>query len=185
MNGARIYKRLFPFDSGRIDLDGSDKDTGLIGFGAPPPWVGTPRAAPPQVPTRATAWRPIITSIGYSTLGDETPHEVRFQFQEKIIEDAQFESGTTITGAMWLQVVFERTGINFVYITGIPVPVSEQTGSPFELKITTKGRQDPTLAVVDWEWARFNLDITEGLLRELQAAPTPVFDVTDRQAVGT
>ena len=182
MNGARIYKRLFPFSAGEVDLDGLTKSTGSIGFGPPPGWVDTPPGPPPQRPTRATAWRPIITSFGYSTLGEETPHVVRLEFAEKIIEPAQYDGGTTILAAVWRQVLFDMPGINFVYLTGIPVPVSEQTGNPFELRISTKGRQDPTLAVLDWEWARFNSDVTEDLFVQLIQTPRPVYDVSERMA---
>ena len=181
MNVARLYKRLFPFGAGIEDLDGLTPDTGAIGFGPPPCQTRPPGGAPPQQITRATGWRPIITSIGYSTLGDETPHRVRFEFVEKIIDDAKYEGATTITGARWREVVFNRPGTNGVYITGVPVPVSEESSNPFELRITTMGRQNPTMAVVDWEWARFNLDITaDEQWRQLQAAsetPTPVYAV--------
>ena len=181
MNVARVYKRLFPFIASEAeDLTGIGKDRGEIGFGTAPKFTGVPGKNVPVNITNATAWRPILSSVSSNTLGEEVPHRVRIEFfEQQVIDEAQFENGTVLSGVRWRQVIFDEPAVNFVYITGLPVPVSEENGNPFGLRIITEGRQDPSLSIIDWEWARFNNDVTEDVLWRINETPRAVYDATD------
>lgn len=169
-NVARCYRRLFPFFAATPDLDGESFDTGRIGFGTPPRWTRAPGPTPPDPMTRATGWRPVIASFGYSALDTETVARVIITFEEQnISEDAYKSGGGFVAGARYRQVIFDEPAVNFVYFAGLPVPVAEENGNPFNLRIRTVGRADPSQVVVDWEWARFSLDVTIDNLSDLAA----------------
>lgn len=143
---AQIRKELFVVPG---ELDGTERDRGLLAFGPPPPRAQTMRWA-----ARATGWRPIISSFGYSTLGEERPHRVQLALTDKLLDEASFEgSPGFVAGSRWQQVVFDGTA-SFVYLTNVEVPVSDESGQPFALRLRTEGRLDPSMVVLDWEWGQ-------------------------------
>lgn len=165
MNRSRTYRRLLPFFPATPDLTGTTNTTGAFGFGEPPSYTCPP---PPTVTHtgRATGWRPLLASLSYSTLGPApTPHRIRISFVENIIAPDEYGGGTIIVNEVWRQVVFDDVA-SFVYISGLPIPINEDSGNPWGIQIQTGAqveagapeRAQPSTVIVDWEWARFWLD---------------------------
>lgn len=166
---AWTTKRLFPFIAGTNEqLDGRTPETGQLGFGTLPKW-----ACPigfPGTTTRNTGWQPIIKGLGYVTLNQERLHDIRIQFSEQLITAGRGKGSTVLTpDQRWSQVIFDETRVRFIYLVNIPVPVSEESGNPFNLQIITSRRRDPSTIVVDWAWARFVLDISASTQSKLGA----------------
>ncbi len=151
MKHSRDYEYYFPFAVGTEDLDGSTRKRGLFGFGVVPCYLPTTPALPmPQL--RPTGWRPIITSIGYQSIGVQNAYTIRLLAVGSSMEEAGLSPPP-----YWHQVILEVTATRF-YLQNIPIPMSEVSGNPYSLQIHTTGRQGASFAVCDWEWGRYVRD---------------------------
>lgn len=180
MSNAFNIKQLFPWTATQPDLDGSSAPRGLFGFGTVPTWACAPIAST-RATTRATGWRPMLVSLAYVTLNERRVHDVRIELFEKQIPDgmnptaAPTNATPLVAGTRWLEVPLDQAAIRVAYLTGIPVPVSDDTGNPFGLRIITEGRLDPSSVVIDWEWAQADSDISMELLAQLAGRSVELF----------
>lgn len=159
MKHSRNYEYFYPFDAATPDLDGSSRERGSVGFGQEPCYL--PQELARAFPTvRSTGWRPIITSIGYTSIGAQDDYTIRLETVGQRVGADQPQS------EVWRQVVLEVVGTHF-YERNIPLPMTEVTGNPYGLRIVTQGRQGPSLLVCDWEWGRYVRDYDIALLSAL------------------
>lgn len=168
------------------DLDGATRKTGLISFGET-----TGKACPcpmsPQEITKATGWRPLLASFSYTATSAATaspanvptpgtPHGVALYFTEQIADTIQ-PPLSLVGNARWAERWFVEPAVHTVYASGVYVPVSEETGHPWDLRIVTTDRGESTdvLVTVDWGWERqggTNIDRAQldALIEELRQA---------------
>ena len=169
---AWTIKRFFPFGPGREQLDGSQELRGQVGFGTVPDEVCPPRRRDlPVSPGRNTGWSPVIKSLGYVSLQIEAPnqgptpppgaaHDLTMSFVENVITEKSLQGsvGGLVQQQRWQQVILRELGIQVAYLVSIPVPVSEESGHPFQLRFVTENRTTPSQVVVEYQWGRFVRD---------------------------
>lgn len=177
---AWMTKRFFPFAEGIEDLDGSSETRGRFGFGNAPPDLCGPHQGSPPVRSRNTGWGPVIKSLAYVSVqagpleDGPTPapggeHDVTIQFvQQQLTErDIHGSTGGVVQRQRWVQVPLLETGIRVAYLVGLPVPVDDETGTPFGMRITTAGRENPSMLVMEYQWGRFVRDTSAASSRAL------------------
>ncbi len=168
---AWMTKRFFPFGVGREQLDGDSEERGKISFGRPPAGLCAPHTGDPPVGNRNTGWSPIIKSLAYVSLQDSTApvsptpapgavHDLTMQFVGNVVleKSLQGSTGGIARNQRWEQVIFDETGIRVAYLVNIPVPVDDETGSPFGLRLVTQNRTGPSMCVLEYQWGRFVRD---------------------------
>lgn len=189
IRSAWNFKRVYPAGLGQ--LDGAERETGKVSFGEPPAWVCKDAQSLPSKITQATGWRPLIASFNYTAFDASSPspamvpvavegieHEVQIFLTEQVI-------GTTVpplataTPVRYAERIFAEPAVHTILFSGLEIPVSQETGSPYALRILTAGRGESTdvQVTVDFDWERqggtdVDRALLESLLAELRTALT-------------
>jgi hypothetical protein len=183
---AWTYKRVFSGAS--ENLLGASRRNGLVAFGEVPKDTELcPAIAPPQV-TRATGWRPLLASLVYTRWDDvdaatgipiptvASVADVLMTLTERRIPGQAPPLQTAADNPRWSERIFFELGVDTVSFAGVLIPVDDENGHPFDLRVKTfngSGGTDSQL-IVDWDWERQGG--TNVTVRSLQALAEQIQD---------